>query len=79
MLLLNLQFILLMFPSLQHVSIAVSEALVEAVLGPPKYSGVEAMERIRAPGTAAGLVWTAAGGSVQYIECACIGYGNVDR
>ncbi len=61
------------------MSIAVTRQLVEVVLGPPKYNGHEAIERITAPGTAAGLVWTAAGGGVQYVECARIGYGHPDR
>ena len=30
-------------------------------------------ERAASPGAAAGLVWTAAGGQVQYIECVCVG------
>lgn len=59
--------------------VAVTRALVERVLGPPRHTGSEAIERITAPGTAAGLVWTAAGGSVQYVECARIGYGHPDR
>ena len=51
------------FPQL--VSVLVTREMVEAVLGPPKYNGPEALERVTAPGTAAGLVWTAAGGKVQ--------------
>ena len=60
-------------------STSVTRELVERVLGPPRYNGNEAAERITAPGTVAGLVWTAAGGRVQYIECARIGYGRPDR
>ena len=60
-------------------SLPVTRELVERVLGPPRHNGNEAAERITAPGTAAGLVWTAAGGSVQFIECARIGYGRPDR
>lgn len=36
-------------------------------------------ERVSAPGTAAGLVWTAVGGKVQYIECICVGAGRAGR
>eukprot|EP00887_Chlorella_sp_A99_P006545 scaffold3.g6545.t1 len=53
--------------------VVVDEALVEAVLGPPRYEGHDQSERATTPGAAAGLVWTAAGGQVQYIECVCVG------
>jgi hypothetical protein len=53
--------------------LVVDEALLEAVLGPPRFEGHSAAERVAAPGTAAGLVWTAVGGKVQYIECICVG------
>ena len=49
----------------------VDEAMVEDILGPAIFS--DAMHqnkyRVSSPGTAAGLVWTPYGGSVQYIEC----------
>mmetsp|Transcript_6093 Transcript_6093/g.13222 ORF Transcript_6093/g.13222 Transcript_6093/m.13222 type:complete len:1166 (+) Transcript_6093:153-3650(+) len=57
----------------------VSVELVEKVLGPPRYLGSEATERVSSPGAAAGLVWTAVGGSVQYIECARIAPGSPDK
>jgi hypothetical protein len=57
--------------------------LVEVDEPPPAAPGpnklAEAVERITTPGTAAGLVWTAAGGGVQYVECARIAYGQPDR
>lgn len=50
------------------------------VLGPPRYQpGAEACERVSGPGVAAGLVWTQAGGAVQYIEAAVVGYGHVGQ
>ena len=61
------------------MTVVVTRSLVESVLGPPRFSSSEAIERVSAPGTAAGLVWTAVGGSVQYIECARIGLGAPDK
>lgn len=46
----------------------VDEAVMEAVLGPPKFDGKEAAERVATPGVAVGLVWTAVGGEVQFVE-----------
>ena len=63
----------------QEQVVVVTRALVELVLGPPKYSPAEALERVAGPGTAAGLVWTAVGGGVQYIECAKVGPGTPDK
>jgi len=40
---------------------------VPELLGAPKFQ-VEATERLREPGVAVGLVWTAAGGDILYIE-----------
>ncbi|GBG80664.1 hypothetical protein CBR_g31124 [Chara braunii] len=48
--------------------IVVDEALLEIVLGPPKFDGTEAAERVSTPGVAVGLVWTAVGGEVQFVE-----------
>lgn len=42
------------------------------MLGPPKFLGSEASERVSGPGAVAGLVWTAAGGAVQYVEAAVV-------
>ena len=35
---------------------------------PPRYDGKEAAERVATPGVAVGLVWTAVGGEVQFVE-----------
>ncbi len=68
-------------PTAQHsrLMIEVTEALIEKVLGPPPYTGHVVAERVQLAGTAAGLVWTAAGGKVQYIEALCIDTGNENR
>lgn len=58
-------------PHLRQV--VVDEALLASVLGPRRFEGHSSAERVAAPGTAAGLVWTAVGGKVQYIECICVG------
>lgn len=57
-------------------ALVVDVELVQAVLGPVKFSGAEASERITSPGSTAGLVWTAAGGLVQYVECCMVGQGK---
>ena len=62
--------------------VAVTKELVEAVLGPPRFElggARSSRERVVAPGAAAGLVWTAVGGGVQYIECVCVSSGKPDR
>ncbi|KAH7619113.1 hypothetical protein Ndes2526B_g06066 [Nannochloris sp. 'desiccata'] len=56
--------------------IIVTEALVEEILGPRHFRGHDAAQKVASPGAAAGLVWTAAGGAVQYIECLCVGTGH---
>ncbi|GJP52621.1 hypothetical protein CLOM_g11725 [Closterium sp. NIES-68] len=48
--------------------IEVTEEMLEKVLGPPKFDGKEAAERVATPGVAVGLVWTAVGGEVQFVE-----------
>ena len=35
---------------------------------PPRFDGKEAAERVATPGVAVGLVWTAVGGEVQFVE-----------
>jgi ATP-dependent Lon protease len=49
----------------------IDEAMIEKILGPTKFSDATHQNayRVQSPGTAAGLVWTPYGGSVQYIEC----------
>jgi hypothetical protein len=62
-------------PDLLHTRAAVvvvTPELVARVLGPPKFLDNEAAERVTGPGTVAGLVWTAAGGAVQYVEAAVV-------
>lgn len=49
----------------------IDDAMIEEILGPAIFSDAihQNQYRVRSPGTAAGLVWTPYGGSVQYIEC----------
>lgn len=58
--------------------ITVNESLIEEILGPRRYRGHDAAQRVASPGAAAGLVYTASGGAVQYIECLCVGTGHRD-
>ena len=45
---------------------------------PPRFDGKEAAERVATPGVAVGLVWTAVGGEVQFVEATTmIGKGNL--
>ncbi|KAI7995761.1 hypothetical protein LOK49_LG11G02217 [Camellia lanceoleosa] len=46
----------------------VDEAMLEKVLGPPRYDDKETAERVASPGVSVGLVWTAFGGEVQFVE-----------
>ncbi|XP_076932304.1 lon protease homolog 2, peroxisomal-like isoform X1 [Bidens hawaiensis] len=46
----------------------VDQEMLEKVLGPPKYDDKEAAERVVTPGVSVGLVWTAFGGEVQFVE-----------
>ncbi|MCO5591607.1 hypothetical protein L7F22_045596 [Adiantum nelumboides] len=56
----------------------IDEATVEKVLGPPKFDGKEAAERVATPGVAVGLVWTVFGGEVQFVEAtAMVGKGDL--
>src|SRR5438477_11825183 len=48
--------------------VAVTEALVEELLGAPKYHVEELEERTRVPGVAVGLAWTPTGGDILFIE-----------
>lgn len=46
----------------------VDEAMLEKVLGPPRFDDSEAAERVATPGVSVGLVWTTFGGEVQFVE-----------
>jgi ATP-dependent Lon protease len=63
-------------PGLIHGSpgstLVITPELVAALLGFPRYMADAAGERMASPGCAAGLVWTPAGGGVQYIEAAVV-------
>ncbi|KAJ6389136.1 hypothetical protein OIU77_027476 [Salix suchowensis] len=48
--------------------LVVDEPLLEKVLGPPRFDDREATERVVSPGISIGLVWTAFGGEVQFVE-----------
>lgn len=55
--------------ALQVISpLIVDEAMLENVLGPPRYDDKETAERVSNPGVSVGLVWTAFGGEVQFVE-----------
>lgn len=56
----------------------VDEAVLEIVLGPPRFDGREAAERVATPGVAVGLVWTEVGGEVLFVEStAMLGKGDL--
>ncbi|PWA47483.1 lon protease [Artemisia annua] len=56
----------------------VDEEMLEKVLGPSKYDNKEAEERVVTPGVTVGLVWTAFGGEVQFVEAtATTGKGDL--
>ncbi|XP_043715946.1 lon protease homolog 2, peroxisomal-like [Telopea speciosissima] len=56
----------------------VDEAMLEKVLGPPKFDDREAAERVATPGVSVGLVWTSFGGEVQFVEAAAmVGKGDL--
>lgn len=48
--------------------LVVDVPMLEKVLGPPRYDDGETEERVGSPGIAVGLVWTAFGGEVQFVE-----------
>ncbi|XP_028079390.1 lon protease homolog 2, peroxisomal-like isoform X1 [Camellia sinensis] len=53
-------------------------AVLEKVLGPPRYDDRETAERVSSPGVSVGLVWTAFGGEVQFVEAtATVGKGDL--
>ncbi|KAL0928255.1 hypothetical protein M5K25_000128 [Dendrobium thyrsiflorum] len=49
-------------------ALIVDESVLEKVLGPPRFDDREAAERVSNPGVSVGLVWTAFGGEVQFVE-----------
>lgn len=48
--------------------LVVDEAMLEKVLGPPRFDDGETAERVATPGVSVGLVWTSFGGEVQFVE-----------
>ncbi|KAJ4957897.1 hypothetical protein NE237_025008 [Protea cynaroides] len=59
-------------------ALIVDEAMLEKVLGPPKFDDKEAAERVATPGVSVGLVWTSFGGEVQFVEAAAmVGKGDL--
>ena len=59
-----------LIPSSFHACVPFFSALSSPPLlpQPPKFDGKEAAERVSMPGVAVGLVWTAVGGEVQFVE-----------
>ncbi|KAK7263354.1 hypothetical protein RJT34_30942 [Clitoria ternatea] len=58
--------------------LVVDETMLEKVLGPPRFDDREAAERVATPGISVGLVWTAFGGEVQFVEAtAMVGKGDL--
>ncbi|KAJ9135140.1 hypothetical protein P3X46_032354 [Hevea brasiliensis] len=58
--------------------LVVDEAMLEKVLGPPRFDDKEAAERVSNPGISVGLVWTTFGGEVQFVEAtAMVGKGEL--
>ncbi|XVF51891.1 hypothetical protein PTKIN_Ptkin04bG0220800 [Pterospermum kingtungense] len=58
--------------------LVVDEAMLEKVLGPPKFDDQEAADRVATPGVSVGLVWTTFGGEVQFVEAtAMVGNGEL--
>ncbi|XBI82980.1 hypothetical protein VPH35_091556 [Triticum aestivum] len=56
----------------------VDEAMLEKVLGPPRFDDREAADRVSSPGVSVGLVWTSFGGEVQFVEAtAMVGKGDL--
>ncbi|CAD6218398.1 unnamed protein product [Miscanthus lutarioriparius] len=56
----------------------VDEAMLEKVLGPPRFDDREAADRVASPGVSVGLVWTSVGGEVQFVEAAAmVGKGDL--
>ncbi|XP_077244894.1 lon protease homolog 2, peroxisomal-like [Tasmannia lanceolata] len=59
-------------------ALVVDEAMLEKVLGPPRFDDGETAERVSSPGVAIGLVWTSFGGEVQFVEATeMVGKGDL--
>ncbi|XP_072966118.1 lon protease homolog 2, peroxisomal [Typha angustifolia] len=58
--------------------LVVDEAMLEKVLGPPRFDDKETAERVASPGVSVGLVWTTFGGEVQFVEATTmVGKGDL--
>ncbi|KAE8678486.1 Lon protease-like protein 2, peroxisomal [Hibiscus syriacus] len=58
--------------------LVVDEAMLEKILGPPRFDDQEAADRVATPGVSVGLVWTTFGGEVQFVEAtAMVGTGEL--
>ncbi|XP_039005380.1 lon protease homolog 2, peroxisomal-like isoform X1 [Hibiscus syriacus] len=58
--------------------LVVDEAMLEKILGPPRFDDREAADRVATPGVSVGLVWTNFGGDVQFVEAtSVIGNGEL--
>ncbi|XP_077237309.1 lon protease homolog 2, peroxisomal isoform X2 [Tasmannia lanceolata] len=59
-------------------ALVVDEAMLEKVLGPPRFDDRETAERVSSPGVSVGLVWTSFGGEVQFVEASeMVGKGDL--
>ena len=61
------------------MQVSVDEALLEEVLGARRFLEHDAAHRVQEAGSVAGLVWTEAGGQLQYVECAATSAGVPGR
>ncbi|XP_058086740.1 lon protease homolog 2, peroxisomal-like isoform X2 [Magnolia sinica] len=59
-------------------ALVVDEAMLEKILGPPRFDDGETAERVATPGVSVGLVWTSFGGDVQFVEAtSMVGKGDL--
>ncbi|XP_058111033.1 lon protease homolog 2, peroxisomal-like [Magnolia sinica] len=59
-------------------ALVVDEAMLEKILGPPRFDDGETAERMATPGVSVGLVWTSFGGDVQFVEAtSMVGKGDL--
>ncbi|THU63180.1 hypothetical protein C4D60_Mb01t12980 [Musa balbisiana] len=60
------------------LTLVVDEAMLEKVLGPPRFDDRETADRVATPGVSVGLVWTSFGGEVQFVEATTmVGKGDL--